>query len=82
MTTHFQTGIELNPVELIVSDDLYVNEQRAIYASAMQNQIIKLQGNKFALLCMRRVSLYDTYELAQKARSELSLFDSYIFLPR
>jgi len=89
MSNHFQNGIQLDKVSLEVGNlpegqtfnSLNINEQRLIYVSALQKQIRALQGSKYALLCMGRVTLYDSYELANLARKQLVHFDSQIFLP-
>lgn len=89
MTEHFKNGIgfEAQPIQIdlpegIKFDDLHVNQQRLIVAMAQQEVIEGIQGEKIALMCMRKVSLYDSYEDAVKVQNEMTYIDSQILLPR
>lgn len=90
MDAHMKNGLEVEPISIkmeglpegITFDDLPVNDQRFIMASALQGQILEMQGTKVALLCMRRVSLYDTYEEALVVKESCPYIDSMIYLPK
>jgi hypothetical protein len=83
MEAHFQNGIEIEPVTVdSFYDNLNINDQRLVLASALLNQIAKIQKDKVAFFCMRKVSLYDTYEEALSVKNEAHLFDSTIYIPQ
>ena len=90
MSGHFDNCIALQEVtyeleglpEGVTFNDLHVNQQRLIVAMVLQAQIEAIQGDKVALLCMGKVSLYDNYEDAAKAKDDIPHIDSSIYLPK
>jgi len=90
MDSHFKNGKDLEQIQIAVEglpegmtfDDLEINQQRLIAAAVQQQQILQLQGDKIALLCMRKISLYDTYEQALAVKNSCPFIDSTIFFPK
>jgi hypothetical protein len=90
MDEHFTNGIDIKPLRIkvqclpdgLIFEDLDVNSQRLLVAAAQQKQIAQLQGDKVALLCMRKISLYETYEDAKVVQDKIPFIDSQIFIPR
>lgn len=69
MSTHFQTAVKLEHITIDIPavewENMDVNIRQIIYVKKVQEQVCKLQGNKFALLCMNYVSFHDTLEIAR-----------------
>lgn len=89
MSNHLRNGIILKQINLkdivpegVDFEELDINEQRFLIANALQDQVVAIQGEKVALVCMSRVSTYDTYEEALAVRNSCPYLDSSIYLPK
>jgi hypothetical protein len=92
MDNHFSHGITLELPNIGIAtvlidgqeykfDDLDINEQRAVISVLKLEKIKELQGDKIALYCMGKVSLYDTYDEARQVELAMRFFDCQIYLP-
>jgi hypothetical protein len=86
MSQHFQKCVELKGVILPYCDDVWekmnVNERQTIYAELIKKQVNRLQGQRFAIVCMSRISYYDTLEAASLEFMHLNqMFCAQLYYP-
>jgi hypothetical protein len=86
MDLHFKNCTELEKVKVPYTqqewDLMDVKLQQKTYAEILSKQVNKLQGNRFAIVCMGRVSFYNTLEDARSVMIDLNkMFSATLYYP-
>lgn len=84
--SHFDICTMLKQVNLPYNandwDNMNVNVKNKIYAELIKKQVNDMQGIRFAVVCMGRVSLYDTLAEAMVEMNNLNkMFHAQLYYP-
>lgn len=83
---HLINGVNLEEVVLPCDQTTWeampIYDRQRIYAELIKDQISKIAGNKFGLICMNKLSTYDTKEKMMVEFNKMNvMFTAQMYVP-